>query len=121
MSQITEYTVEINTLNYNKQYKYVKMKFLFVDSYDISRIIFFKKLRVILDRLPRYLLDLNDEIHEKKYPWFNFRDELLDDTCFDDKNDIMRLKTIKLTNNMYQISIPVKNTPIPVISYVNIK
>ena len=66
MSQITEYTVEINTLNYNKQYKYVKMKFLFVDSYDISRIIFFKKLRVILDRLPHYLLDLNDEIHEKK-------------------------------------------------------
>ena len=52
--------------------------------------------------------------------WFNFWDELHDDSYFDDNKGVIRLKYIKLTNNIYQISVPVKNTPLPVISYVSI-
>ena len=108
MSQITDYIIQINSLNYNKQCKYIKNKLLSVDSCDISCIVFFKKLHVILHRLPGYLAEFNDEIDEKKHRWFN------------DNRSIMRLKTIKLTNNIYQISVPVKNTPLLVISYIKI-
>ena len=53
---------------------------------------------------------------------FNFWDELHDNSYFDDNDrGIMGLETIKLTNNIYQISIPVNNTPIPVISYLILK
>ena len=46
MNQITEYIIQINCLNYNNQFKYIKKKLLSVDSSDISHIIFFKKLHV---------------------------------------------------------------------------
>ena len=66
MSQITEYIAQINTRNYNSQCKYVKKKLLSVNSCDISRVIFFKKLRVILYNLPCDLTELNIKINEKK-------------------------------------------------------
>ena len=66
MSQITEYIAQINTRNYNSQCKYVKKKFLSINSCDISRVIFFKKLRVILYNLPCDLTGLNIKINEKK-------------------------------------------------------
>ena len=55
MSQLTEYIKQINSLNYNKQCRYIKNESL---SRDISRIIFFKKLHVILHNLPYYLAEL---------------------------------------------------------------
>ena len=66
MSQITEYIAQINTRNYNSQCKYVKKKLLSANSFDISRIICFKKLHVILYNLPCYLAGLDIEINEKK-------------------------------------------------------
>ena len=121
MSQIIEYIIQINSLSNNKQYKYIKNKLLFLKSYDTSRIIFFKKLHVILHRLPGYLVEFNEEIDDKKHRWFNLWDEFHDNSYFDDNDrGIMSLKTIKLTNNIYQISILVKNTPIPVRSYIKI-
>ena len=66
MSQITEYIAQINTRNYNSQCKYVKKKLLSVNSCDISRVIFFKKLRAILYNLPCDLTGLNIKINEKK-------------------------------------------------------
>ena len=66
MSQITEYIAQINTRNYNSQCKYVKKKLLSVNSCDISRVIFFKKLRVILYNLQCDLTGLNIKINEKK-------------------------------------------------------
>ena len=51
MTQINEYIAQINTQNYNDQCKSIKKKLLFVISSDISRIIFFKKLHVILYNL----------------------------------------------------------------------
>ena len=121
MSQIIEYIIQINSLSNNKQYKYIKNKLLFFKSYDTSRIIFFKKLHLILHRLPGYLVEFNEEIDDKKHRWFNLWDEFHDNSYFDDNDrGIMSLKTIKLTNNIYQISILVKNTPIPVRSYIKI-
>ena len=67
MSHIVEYIIKINNLNYNKQCKYIKNKLLSLKSCDISRIIFFKKLQVILYRLPGYLVEFKDEIDEKKH------------------------------------------------------
>ena len=37
-----------------------------------------------------------------------------------DTEGFIRVNYIKLSNNLYQISVAVKNTPIPVISYINI-
>ena len=52
MDKITKYIVQINCLNYYNQCKYVKKKLLSVDFRDINRIKFFKKLQVILQKLP---------------------------------------------------------------------
>ena len=67
MSHIVEYIIEMNSLNYFKQCKYIKNKLLCLKSCDISHIIFFKKLQVILYRLPGHLVEFKDEIDEKKH------------------------------------------------------
>ena len=121
MSQITEYIIQINSLNYNKQCRYVKNKLLSLDTSDISRTLFFKKLHVILHNLPYYSEELDIKIDEKGQRWFTFWDELHDDSYIHDNNGVIRLKCIKLTSNIYQIRVPVKNTPIPKIPYIHIK
>ena len=119
MSQITvKYTAQINTRNYNSQCKYVKKKLLSVNSCDISRVIFFKKLHVILYNLPCDLTGLNIKIIEKKQLWFNIWNELHDDAYFNDDKGIIQIKCVKLTDNIYHISVPAINTPIPIISYI---
>ena len=120
MSQITEYIAQINTRNCNSQCIYIKKKFLSVNSCDISRIIFFKKLHLKLYNLPCYLVGLDIKINEKKQLWFNVWDELHDDAYFNDDKGIIQIKCVKLTDNIYQTSVPVINTPIPIISYVNV-
>ena len=120
MSQITKYIVQINTRKYNSQCKYIKKKLLSVDTCDISRIIFFKKLHVILHNLPGYFAELDTKIDEEGQHWFNVWDELHDDSYFDDYDGVIRINYIKLTNNIYQISVPVKNSPVPVILYIKI-
>ena len=123
MDKITEYIVQINCLNYNNQCKYVKKKLLSADFCDINYIMFFKKLQVILQKLPVYLTEIDIKINEEGNHLFNFFYELDDRSYFKDSKDIkgfIRVNHIKLSNNLYQISVAVKNTPIPVISYINI-
>ena len=123
MDKITEYIVQINCLNYNNQCKYVKKKLLSADFCDINYIKFFKKLQVILQKLPVYLTEIDIKINEERNHLFNFFYELDDRSYFKDSKDIkgfIRVNHIKLSNNLYQISVAVKNTPIPVISYINI-
>ena len=123
MDKITEYIVQINCLNYNNQCKYVKKKLLSVDFRDINRIKFFKKLQVILQKLPVYLTEIDIKINEEGNHLFNFFYELDDRSYFKNSKDskgFIRVNYIKLSNNLYQISVAVKNTPIPVISYINI-
>ena len=123
MDKITKYIVQINCLNYNNQCKYVKKKLLSVDFRDINRIKFFKKLQVILQKLPVYLTEIDIKINEEGNHLFNFFYELDDRSYFKNSKDtegFIRVNYIKLSNNLYQISVAVKNTPIPVISYINI-
>ena len=47
-----------------------------------------------------------------------FLDELRDDAYFNNDNGIIQIKCVKLTNNMYQIKVPVINTAIPITSYI---
>ena len=123
VDKTTKYIVQINCLNYNNQCKYVKKKLLSVDFRDINRIKFFKKLQVILQKLPVYLTEIDIKINEEGNHLFNFFYELDDRSYFKNSKDIegfIRVNYIKLSNNLYQISVAVKNTPIPVISYINI-
>ena len=45
MNKITEYIIQINSLNYNKQFKYVKNKLLSIENCDITDM-FFKKVQI---------------------------------------------------------------------------
>ena len=123
MNKITQHIIQINCLQYNRQSNYIKKKLLSVDFHDIDHIMFFKKFQIILQELPVYLKDINIKINESDNNLFNFFYDLDDRSCFKDSKDIrgfIRVNYIKLSNNIYQISVAVKNTPIPIISYINI-
>ena len=84
---------------------------------------FFKKLQVILQKLPIYLTELDITINQEGNHLFNFFHELDDRSYFIDSQDIrgfIRVNYIKLSDNIYPITVLVKNSPIPVISYINV-
>ena len=123
MNKITEYIVQINSLNYNKQCKYVKKKLLSIEICDITDIMFFKKLQIILKKLPIYLKEIDVEINQKGYQLFKFFYELDDKSYFTDDEVIsgfVKVNYTKLSDNMYQIDVSVKKSPIPIISYINV-
>ena len=72
MNKITQHIIQINCLNYNRQCNYIKTKLLSVDFHDIDHIMFFKKLQIILQKLPVYLKDINIKINESDNNRFNF-------------------------------------------------
>ena len=123
MNKIRQHIIQINCLNYNRQCNYIKKKLLSVDFHDIDHIMFLKKLQIILQELPVYLKDINIKINESDNNLFNLFYDLDDRSYFKDSKDIrgfIRVNYIKLSNNIYQINVAVKNTPIPIISYINI-
>ena len=123
MNKIRQHIIQINCLNYNRQCNYIKKKLLSVDFHDIDHIMFLKKLQIILQELPVYLKDINIKINEGDNNLFNFFYDLDDRSYFKDSKDIrgfIRVNYIKLSNNIYQINVAVKNTPISIISYINI-
>ena len=82
---------------------------------------FFKKLQIILQKLPHYLKDIEIKINERGDSLFNFFFKLDDRSYFKDDDDIngfVRVDYIKVSNNIYQIHAVVKNSPISVISYI---
>ena len=84
---------------------------------------FFKKLQVILQKLPIYLTEIDITINQEGNHLFNFYHELDDRSYFIDSKDIrrfIRVNYIKLSDNIYQITVLVKNSPIPIISYINV-
>ena len=84
---------------------------------------FFKKVQVILEKLPIYLKEMDIEINQEGNHLFNFF-HWLDDRSFfiDDKaiRGFIKVTYIKLSDNMYQIDVLVKKSPIPIISYINV-
>ena len=115
MNEIIECIVQINCLNYNKQCKYVKKKVSWRRWYKPCY-----KLHVIFYKIASYLAKLDNNIGDKDICLFNFWDELYDNKYFDDKIALIQIKYIKLTNNIYQIRVPVKNSQMAIISYINI-
>ena len=123
MKKITEYIVQINSLNCDKQCNYVKNKLLSIEICNIADIMFFKKVQVILEKLPIYLKEMDIEINQEGNHLFNFFHWLDDRSCFiDDKaiRGFIKVTYIKLSDNMYQIDVLVKKSPIPIISYINV-
>ena len=123
MNKITEYIVQINSLNCDKQCKYVKNKLLSIEIWNITDIMFFKKVEVILEKLPIYLKEMDIEINQEGNHLFNFFHWLDDRSYFiDDKaiRGFIKVTYIKLSDNMYQIDVLVKKSAIPIISYINV-
>ena len=124
MNKITEYIVQINSLNYNKQCKYVKNKLLSIENCAITDMMFFKKLQIILKKLPIFLKEIDIEFNQNGYHLFNFFYELDDRSYFKEEESIkgyIKVNHIKLSDNMYQIDVKVKKSSIPIISYMLIK
>ena len=84
MNEITEYIVQINSLNYNKQCKYLKNKLLSIDICNITDITFFEKVQVILKKLPIYLKEIDIEINQEGTHLFSFFHGLDDRGYFKD-------------------------------------
>ena len=106
MKKITEYIVQINSLNCDKQCNYVKNKLLSIEICNITDIMFFKKIQVILEKLPIYLKEMDIEINQEGNHLFNFFHWLDDRSCFiDDKaiRGFIKVTYIKLSDNMYVI------------------
>ena len=123
MNKITEYIVQINSLNYDKQCKYLKNKLLSIDICNITDITFFEKVQVILKKLPIYLKEIDIEINQEGNHLFNFFHGLDDRVYFKDSVKIrgfIKVIYIKLSDNIYQIYAIVKKSPIPIISYINV-
>ena len=123
MNKITEYIVQINSFNYNKQCKYLKNKLLSIDICNITDITFFEKVQVILKKLPIYLKEIDIEINQEGNHLFNFFHGLDDRGYFKDSEKIrgfIKVNFIKFSDNIYQIDVIVKKSPIPIISYINV-
>ena len=123
MNKITEYIIQINGLNYNKQCKYVKNKLLSIDFCNILILCFLKRYKPILKKLPIYLKEIDIQINQGGNHLFNFFHELDDRSYFvDDKSTkgFIEVNYIKLSDDLYQICVLVKKSPIPIISYINV-
>ena len=109
MDDISDYIIQITCLNQDSLYEFLKNKLLSIDPRDITHTVFFKKLYVILLNLPFYLKELNLKKSESDERFINFWSDFNDNRCFYDTRGFMRIKYIKLSNNGYLVSIPVKN------------
>ena len=105
----SKYILQIRCLNHKDLSEYLKNKLLSIDPEDITHIVFFKKLYVILLNLPCYLTELNMKINESKEHFVNFWSDFSDNNHFYDTRGYILKNCIKLTNNGYIVSIPVKN------------
>ena len=123
MNKITEYIVQINGLSSDKQCKYLKNKLLSIDICNITDIMFFEKVQVILKRLPIYLKQIDIERNQERNHLFNIFRGLDDRSYFKDSEKIrgfIKVNYTELSDNMYQIYVIVKKSPIPIISYINV-
>ena len=62
MEEINKHIKKINSLSYNAQCKHVKTKLLSFKTKDVPYTMFFKKLYILLDKLPWDLKETNIEI-----------------------------------------------------------
>ena len=109
MYDISEYILEIRCLNHNNLKEYLENKLLSIDPFDITYTVFFKKLYVLLQNLQEYLNELDLKINKNKDHFVNFWTDFLDNKYFYDTKGYIRINCLKLSNNGYLVSIPIKN------------
>ena len=109
MEHISDYIVQINSLNHNNLHDFLKSKLLSINSRDITHTVFFKTLSVILLNLPCYLKELNLKINKSAQSFVELWSDFNDNRYFYDTRGFMRIKYVKLSNKGYLLSIPVKN------------
>ena len=72
---------------------------------------FFKKLYILLDKLPWDLKETNIEIGVRKVLFINLWDRFEEENkYFYEDIGLIKIECIKLPNNTYLVAIPVKNT-----------
>ena len=108
MYDIREYILEIRTWNHNNLKEYLENKVLSIDSFNITHTVFFKKLYVLLQILPDYLHELDLKINENKDHFVNFWTDFLGNKYFYDTRGYIRMNCLRLSNNGYLVSIPIK-------------
>ena len=84
---------------------------------------FFEKVQVILKKLPIYLKQIDIERNQERNHLFNIFRGLDDRSYFKDSEKIrsfIKVNYTELSDNMYQIYVIVKKSPIPIISYINV-
>ena len=108
MDDISDYIIQIIGLNQDSLHEFLKNKLLSIDPHDITHTVFFQKLYVILLNLPCYLEELNLKIRESDEHFIDFGSDFNDNRYFYDTRGFMRIKCVRLSNNGYLVSIPVK-------------
>ena len=106
--------LEFKILNYNDQCKYVINKLLSIKSYNITLTVFYKKLFIILSKLPKKLKESNHKIGDKDNCFFNFWSDFED---FLDVRGFIKLDYVKSSNDKYLVRIP---TNFSITVYLNI-
>ena len=96
MEHISDYIVQINSLNHNNLHDFLKSKLLSINPRDITHTVFFKKLYVILINLPCYLKELNLKINKSAESFIEFWSDFNDNRYFYDTRGFMRIKYVKL-------------------------
>ena len=110
MKDICDEILKINCLSHRDAGDYIKNKLLFCDPTDITHLAFYKKLQVIIERLPEYLEegDIIYSISGIDERFFKFWHDYEDQTYFYDIKGYIRLIVVRLTNTSYLVSIPTK-------------
>ena len=111
METISKYVKKVNALNYNAQCKHVRSKLLSTKHKDIAHTLFFKKLYMLFDDLPRWLRETSLDTGVRKVLFINLWDRFDEqDKYFYEDIGLIKIECLKLPNSTYVIAISIKNT-----------
>ena len=108
MDEINDNILNFDCLDYNEQRLYIANKLLSYNLNDITHRLFFKKIYVILKRLPEILKEFNDEIGTNAEIFINLWCDLKGKTYLFDNKGYIKLKYVKLTKVNYIVKVPTK-------------
>ena len=107
--EINKHIKKIYSLSYNAQCKHVKTNLLSFKTKGVPYTMFFKKLYILLDKLPWDLKETNIEIGVGKVLFINLCDRFEEEKkYFYEDIGLIKIECIKLPNDTYLVAIPVK-------------
>ena len=102
MEEINKHIKKINSLSYNAQCKHVKTKLLSFKTKDVPYTMFFKKLYILLDKLPWDLKETNIEIGVRKVLFINLWDRFEEENkYFYEDIGLIKIECIKLIQVLF--------------------